>query len=320
MKLKEVSIIIPCYNCQDLVGETLDSLAKQTYANFEVVCVNDGSTDATPSVLQEWKEKNLFEMQIVDKPNGGVSSARNAGIRAATGEYILFLDSDDLYHPTYIAQLLKAIKETKADVAYCWLSREYDAVFGERTEANAVMQTQSQAMYNLLYRMPKVGFYCYLYRREWILREQLEFDENTRRFEDREFNWKYLCHCKSAVLLDDCLYYYRVNTNSVTQSKMVEWKTERLDAVKRVEAYMSRMNCEFLPELKNYLFQRVMWGTAKNYALGGAKDAFKRLGREYDVKACMKRTARDNNKLVALASWCYLVHPSLFYHVIRLKK
>lgn len=320
MELKKVSVIIPCYNCQGLIGETLESLEKQTHQNFEVVCVNDGSADETLSVLQAWKEKNTLDIQIIDKPNGGVSSARNAGIWAAKGEYVLFLDADDLYHSAYLQALCDAVEQNQADVAYCWVSRHKEILSEDYSTARIVYQSQAEAMHNLLYRMPDVSFCCYLYRRDWLLREKLVFDEKTRHFEDREFNWKYLCHCQSAVLIDMPLYYYRVTENSATQSRKMHWSTERLDAVKRVEDYMERLQCPFLKELKSYLFPRVMWSVAKGYAIGGEKALLKRLGKEYDVRICMKRTVKDSNKMVALASLCYLMHPSLFYHIIRLKK
>ena len=318
--MKKVSVIIPCYNCQMLVVETLESLAAQTFRDFEVVCVNDGSTDNTLSVLEQYKGNCAFDMQIINKPNGGVSSARNAGIRAAQGEYLLFLDADDLYHPTYIQHLCDAVEESEADVAYCLLSRNNAVLAEDRQSVSVIRQTQKEAMRNLLYRMPEIGFYCYLYRKDWIITDKLVFDENTRHFEDREFNWKYLCHCKSAAFVDSPLYYYRVLETSVTNSKTVAWRTDGLDAVIRIEKYMEAMECDYISEVKSYLFPRVMWAMAKNYSLGGAKEAFDRLGREYDVRACMRRTAKDRDKLVALASWCYLIYPPLFYYVVRLKK
>lgn len=318
--MKKISVIIPCYNCELFIRETLESLSKQTYQDFEVVCVNDGSKDGTLAVLEQCQGQDFLDMQIIDKPNGGVSSARNAGIRAAKGEYVLFLDADDMYHPAYIELLYNGMMKHNTDVAYCWVSKDSKTVFQEQKDVPFVLQNQNEAMHNLLYCMPKVAFCCYLYRKEWLIREHLEFDENTRRFEDREFNWKYLCHCKTAVLIDAPLYFYRTNFESATQSRKIQWKTERLDAVRRVEAYMERMGCSFLPELKGYLFPRVMWSVAKNYAICGEKAFLKRLGKEYDVKNCMKRTAKDGNKLVALASLCYLFHPSLFYHIVRLKK
>lgn len=318
--MTNVSVIIPCYNCELLVGETLKSLEKQTYRDFEVICVNDGSTDNTLAVLTGWKDAALLDMQIIDQKNGGVSSARNAGIKAAKGKYILFLDSDDLYHPVFIERLVAAMERQCVDVSYCLLSRAYDCVANQQRTIPEIVQTQDEAMHNLLYRMPEFGFYCYLYRRDVIERENLLFDINTRRFEDREFNWKYLCHCRTAVLVDAPLYYYRVNTQSVTQNRKASWRTDGLEAAKRIENYLEQKNCAFLLELKDYLFPRVMWAVAKNYSLAKEKTLFQRLVREYDVRSCMKRTAKDKSKLVALASWMYLVHPMLFYWVIGLKK
>lgn len=83
---------------------------------------------------------------------------------------------------------------------------------------------------------------------------------------------------------------------------------------------MQQRQCAFLPELKTYLFPRVMWSVAKEYAVAQEKHLIERLGKEYDVRTCMKRTAKDNNMLVALASWLYLIHPMLFYYIVRLKK
>ena len=91
---KTVSIIMPCYNCGTLIDETMQSLQNQTYQNFEVICVNDGSTDNTLSVLEKWQQKGM-NIKIINQTNGGVSVARNRGIKEVIGKYVLFLDSDD---------------------------------------------------------------------------------------------------------------------------------------------------------------------------------------------------------------------------------
>lgn len=322
MENPQISIIIPCYNCEALVGETLESLITQTYKDFEVVCINDGSKDGTAETLEQWKTKNLFPMQVLHQENGGVSRARNAGIMVAKGQYILFLDADDCYHKELIERLYYALRESNADVSYCMLSRNKDVVKNAVIAENNwfTMQQQPDFMSNLLYRMPDFGFYCYLYRADVLRENGILFDVNTRHFEDREFNWKYLCHCQTAAYVDAPLYWYRVNENSVTQNKAIAWKTEDLGAVIRVEEYLQKHNCVFYPKLKSYLFARVLWGKAMRYAVGKRKDLFNKLRAEYDVKACMRRTAKDSNKLVALASKCYLLHPNLFYYILRLKK
>ncbi len=318
--MKEISIIIPCYNCASLIVETLNSLSKQTFKCFEVICVNDGSTDNTLLVLEQYAANDDLDLRIITQENGGVSKARNRGIDEAMGKYILFLDSDDLYHPEFVEKMYDSIRKCNADVAYCRLSRSYDTVFQPLNRLSIYNHNQSEAMHNLLYRMAEIGFYCYIYRKSILSDHNLKFDEYTRHFEDREFNWKYLCHCNTAVFVDSPLYFYRVNPNSVTQKRKINWRTDGLDAVLRVEEYLRNENCDYSEQIKSYLFPRAVWSMAKNYSICKEKELFKRLTKEYNVKKCMWRTARDKNILVAFASWLYLVYPMLFYYVVGMKK
>ena len=93
-----VSIVIPVYNVENFVKDTLSSVCNQTYKNIEIICVDDGSTDNSLSVLNFYSEKDK-RIKVLSQSNSGVSAARNNGIRAAEGEYICFLDSDDFMHP-----------------------------------------------------------------------------------------------------------------------------------------------------------------------------------------------------------------------------
>lgn len=317
---KTVSIIMPCYNCGMLIDETMQSLQNQTYQNFEVICVNDGSTDNTLSVLEKWQQKGM-NIKIINQPNGGVSVARNRGIKEVTGKYVLFLDSDDAYHPESIERLICAIETSGADIAYCKLNRRKDAVYNCIAKDEPYnLQTQTEAMNNLLYRMGDFGFCCYIYKTEKLHSLNLEFDINTKFGEDREFNWKYITHCQSAAYIDMPLYWYRVNNASATKSKASWRKTDLLTAVKRIEAYLVENNCGYSEEFNSYMYARAMWAVAKTFAVSGEKELYKRLIKEFDVKNCMKRTAKDNSKIVALASKLYLIRPMLFYNIVRLKK
>lgn len=317
---KTVSIIMPCYNCGTLIDETMQSLQNQTYQNFEVICVNDGSTDNTLSVLEKWQQKGM-NIKIINQTNGGVSVARNRGIKEVIGKYVLFLDSDDAYHPESIERLICAIETSGADIAYCKLNRRKDAVYNcIAKDEPYTLQTQTEAMNNLLYRMGDFGFCCYIYKTEKLHSLNLEFDINTKFGEDREFNWKYITHCQSAAYIDMPLYWYRVNNASATKSKASWRKTDLLTAVKRIEAYLVENNCGYSEEFNSYMYARAMWAVAKTFAVSGEKELYKRLIKEFDVKNCMKRTAKDNSKIVALASKLYLIRHMLFYHIVRLKK
>ena len=113
-----VSVLIPVYNVEDYLERCLDSVLNQTLTQIEVICVNDGSTDRSPEILKEYQE-NDSRIVIVNKQNGGLPSARNAGIEKARGEYVGFVDSDDYVQPNMFEKLYKTAKAEKSDVVIC---------------------------------------------------------------------------------------------------------------------------------------------------------------------------------------------------------
>lgn len=118
-KTPTISVVIPCYNQAKYLPETLDSLLKQSFTNWEGIIVNDGSPDNTEEIAQSYLEKDTRFRYIV-KVNGGLSSARNCGINSAKGEYILPLDSDDILEPTYLEKALSVFQEVpETTIVYC---------------------------------------------------------------------------------------------------------------------------------------------------------------------------------------------------------
>lgn len=316
----KVSVIIPCYNCEDYVADTLNSLKQQSYKDFEIICVNDGSSDNTLQLLNNWKINSGLNMTIVDQSNHGVSHARNVGVERSQGSYIMFCDSDDLFHPTIIERLVKSIEDGNFDVSYCLLSRKIEEVFNDRKNDCHISVTQEEAMSFLLHHMGQISFDCYMYKKKILIDNNIRFDENTKFGEDREFTWKYLVNCCSIVCVNDILYYYRPNRNSATMKKASWRKTDLLVAMKRVEQYMEQNGCSFLPDFRNYMFPRSIWAVAKAFAISRDKELYERLQNEYDVKASMKLLCKDNNWMVALSSWFYCINPYLFYRIVQMKK
>ena len=110
------------------------------------------------------------------------------------------------------------------------------------------------------------------------------------------------------------------NVQSATKKKATWRRTDSLYAVRRTEEFLKASGCDFFEEYKSYMYARVMWAVAKSFAVSNDRELFRRLAKEYDVRLCMKRTSKDKNMLVAAASIIYLIHPSLFFYIIRLKK
>lgn len=234
----------------------------------------------------------------------------------ARGQCLLFLDADDLFHPRFVECMLAGLQI--ADVAYCRLDRDLSHIpVADPSPGDFQCHPIGVAMEKLLYEMGKYGFYCYAYRKDILDRTGLRFNENTKFGEDREFIWKYLCHCRSAAWLAAPLYGYRVNPLSATK-RAAPWNTDLLKVVKRVEAYMDACHCPFAGEFKGYMFPRSVWAVAKKFAVAKNRTAFDNLRRDFDVEACMRKTAHNPNKWVAVSSRLYLLHPSLFYVLLGL--
>ena len=113
-----VSIIVPAYNAQLHLAECLDSLLKQTYSNLQIIVVDDGSTDNTAVICDEYRKKDE-RIVVIHKSNGGLSDARNAGIEIAKGKYITLIDSDDYVEKDYVQFLYQLIKENNAEMSIC---------------------------------------------------------------------------------------------------------------------------------------------------------------------------------------------------------
>ena len=128
-----LSVIIPVYNVQEYLGRCLESVIQNTYKNLEIICINDGSTDHSFEILQEYAKKDR-RFIVINQKNMGVSAARNTGLEIASGENIAFIDSDDWIHPQYFEILLKMQEICKSDISVCRYSRTKKKSFCELSQ------------------------------------------------------------------------------------------------------------------------------------------------------------------------------------------
>lgn len=126
-----ISIIVPIYNVERYIRKCLDSIANQTYKDFEVLMINDGSTDRSAEIAETYLHDNRF--QLINKSNGGQGQARNIGLEKAKGEYVCFIDSDDFIASEYLEILYGLLKNNSADIAQCGVNRVWEN--NDRTQA-----------------------------------------------------------------------------------------------------------------------------------------------------------------------------------------
>ena len=209
------SIVVPVYNVEAYLDDCLTSLQLQDFADFEVVCVNDGSTDRSREILSEWAGK-LPQMKVVDRVNGGLSAARNTGLAAAAGDYILFVDSDDWVEPTMLNRLAE---EANGEDMICFACRKSD---NGATDDFVPEQTDGWNYYNRHaiehHEVPFVCVWQRCYRREFLLDNRLWFREGILH-EDNEFTPRACLKAKSIKVIPNVLYNYRVRPNSIMTSR-----------------------------------------------------------------------------------------------------
>ena len=189
MDEKLVSVIIPAYNIEDYIGRCLDSIISQTYKNLEIIVVDDGSRDHTGEILDNYAKKDR-RIKVIHKENGGVSSARNKGIEAAEGDYIGFIDGDDLIEPEMYKTLVDLLEEENADIAHCG----YQMVFPDRVDyyhntGKKKIQTTEEGLKDLLSgEMIEPGLVNKLYKKELI--KNCRLDETVKINEDLLMNFE----------------------------------------------------------------------------------------------------------------------------------
>lgn len=209
------SIVVPVYNVEVYLTDCLQSLLTQDFADFEVICINDGSTDHSREILSDWESK-LPQMKVIDRANGGLSAARNTGLAAATGDYVVFVDSDDWVEPAMLSRLAE---ETGGEDMLCYACRKSDS---GTTDTLLPERTDGWSYYNrhaLEHR--EVAFVCVwqrCYRREFLIDNSLYFREGILH-EDNEFTPRACLYAKSINVIPDVLYNYRVRPGSIMTTR-----------------------------------------------------------------------------------------------------
>lgn len=205
-----VSIIVPCYNQALFLDQALQSVVEQSYICWECIIVNDGSPDNTKTIVQQWAAKDS-RFKYLEKENGGLSSARNAGIRMSKGELILPLDADDILHPDCLSRMVQVLmKDNKLCIVSC-----YTGFFiTSSKEVHFELQPKGSQIVNMLYQNQLIATSLFK-KSSWELTGG--YDEKMKAgFEDWEFWLRVLkTEKKSYHIIPEILFYYRKSKNSM---------------------------------------------------------------------------------------------------------
>lgn len=212
-----VSVIVPVYNREHLISETLDSILEQTYRPIEIVVINDGSTDCSIDILNQYASRNPGIFNIIDQHNTGQVAARNNGIRTARGEFIAFLDSDDKWHPLKLEKQIPMFSTPNVALVYSGLEKIDESGRPFQTELCDPSRTDELYMH-LLVSNQMTGGTVVVTRA--VLNEVGLFDESFKAAENWDL-WLRVCRDHRAKLVNEPLVQYRVHGQNMSKDRML---------------------------------------------------------------------------------------------------
>ena len=274
--MKKVSVIVPAYNAEKYIEACLDSICEQTYPVLEILVVDDGSKDLTASIIRSRAEQDARIIPYYNE-NHGVSYSRNFGLEHCTGEYVTFVDADDLVAPDFIAQMIHDLEEADADIAVIGVAKS--KLFEPEMFTNGVTSTYEES------EMLKQGFGAFegfvwnkLYRKSLLQTKSIRLEQSIAVCEDLLFNVIYLLNCKKAVYNCGQKYFYRQIENSASN---------RLDNPKWFDAMKAYQ--QIIRLVKDYpvvyrlaAFQYAMFLCAAKYRIRFIEDSNGEIKRKVD--------------------------------------
>lgn len=221
----KISVIIPVYNVENYLAECLDSVCAQTLNDLEIICINDGSTDKSSDILADYAKKDS-RIKVITQELKGVSAARNVGIKAALGEYIAFVDSDDRISENFYEVLYTAAIKENADICGCGFK-----IIKKNKEKKRLKYNKSGEAYSLnekfkLFGMPLYNYvWNKIYKRQMLLDAGVYFEEG-RIHEDRVWSCLIMKASGKAIVVPDVWYFYRLRQQSLVHTTFGDPKRE----------------------------------------------------------------------------------------------
>jgi len=232
---KLVSVIVPIYNTKKYLNRCVDSIMKQTYSKIEIILIDDGSTDGSEKICDDLKTKDE-RIFVIHKPNGGLSSARNAALEIIKGDFIVFIDSDDWIYPQMIEKMYSAVVNNCADLAICGMGTEQNGKITSYPIASPkFVLTNSELMRDYMSTNNVRTIVCNkLYKR--CLFNNIRFPIG-KIHEDVFIVHQLLGQCNLAVYVPDCLYVQLIRIGSITQSNFSKNDLSLLEADQLIIEY-----------------------------------------------------------------------------------
>lgn len=224
----KISVIVPVYNVEDYIRECLDSIINQTYRNLEIILVDDGSTDNSGTICDEYGKKDQ-RITVIHKENGGLVSARKVGVMAATGEYVTFVDSDDWIVENAYEEIEKILEQYHSDVVACDFIKDFSNLSTERKQLLAEgFYTKDKFLVEVEKIIKEAPFFCpgihvtlwsKVFKKELLKKYQLRVNDEIRVGEDIAVVFPLILGMENIYIVNSSYYHYRVRKSSICWEK-----------------------------------------------------------------------------------------------------
>ena len=257
-----ISIIVPVYNVEKYFDGCMESLLGQTYEEFEVIVINDGSTDGSAVLCDKWAEKDK-RVRVVHQENKGLAAVRNKGLELARGEYIAWVDSDDYVDKSYLEKMLETRENTRADMVMCSFYTDTDGTV--ECTGKRVFHVETMDRQAFLERLYTHGMYSVVWNK-LLPREAYQGVQFPvgRVFEDSSVMRQLTARCKKIVVIDEPLYFYRRHGESITlqqrnEAKSIKYTNDMYLWLKEeIDEYRKEQNAKLVAMASRYLCDAII--------------------------------------------------------------
>lgn len=313
-----ISVIVPCYNGAKYINRLFDCLERQTSHDFELVFVDDGSTDESARIARANAERSSFRCKVLCIENNGVSHARNVGLENVSGEYISFVDVDDIISEDRISFFENCFNNYDVDAVITQMKKieAYDEMeqvnFDQPTEVSFEVLSKTQILDSFLEETVKTGACGGCFKSNIIKNNNLHFPEGCKYNEDLIFMWHVFVNSERVCVTNKVDYYYMW----VSGSAMSRFDANRLagyEEMRNLSTYIFEKAPEFAPRFSKYAPSRIMWSICRQCACRSNYKDFRSFFIQYNVRKDMLNLVSYSNPLVKISAVSYLIHPYMFY-------
>jgi glycosyltransferase involved in cell wall biosynthesis len=318
MKQFKVSIIVPVYNVSKYIEHSVISMCTQDFSDYEIILVNDGTKDNSMEIACNVINKYKIHNQIIDQKNSGLPAARNAGLKAAKGDFVCFVDSDDIVDMHYLSRLYNTAINSNQSVCFCnfeVVSETNRQGYSSNYKGESIIKREI-LLNNFMKRKYKIHCCSLLIEREYLINNNIFFNEDLKFGEDNNFMWRLFPRLTTIGYVHEALYKYLTRDNSI----MTKQSASSFVVMSNILIDTSNELCARYPsdrKLFEFLPGRIILGSLRSYAKQSDFKNFISLILSINYENHINKLLKYPDFRVVLLSIIYIVNKHLLYLIMR---